>query len=396
MKILLIHNDYQQSGGERAAVQAQRSLLRRYGHELIDYARNNDEIRDYSTIAKALFFPRTLYSRRTYHELTKLLKSERPDVAHVHNVFPLMTPAVYHALADAHVPIVQTIHNFRFLCPNGLFFTHGQVCERCIHGNTLHAARLRCYRNSLPLSALYAATIALHRQTGTFSRIDRFIAFTEFTKGKLIEGGLASAEKIAVFGNFLPDPMPLVVASFRRPNQVLFLGRLSPEKGPETFIRAAEQLPEITFVVAGDGPERSRLEALAENYPARNVRFLGHVGADAKWDLLRQVQVTVVPSTCYENMPFAVLESWAVATPVIVSDIGSLPYVVTEGYDGLTFPPGDVNGLTACLQALLSDSNAAREMGYRGRLKVEREYSEAAHYNRLMVVYNALASGHSM
>lgn len=394
MRVLLVHNDYQQSGGERAAVQAQRTLLRRYGHTLIEYTRNNDEIRDYSTIKKALFFPRALYSRKTCRELTALIKSERPDVAHVHNVFPLMTPAVYHALADAHVPIVQTIHNFRFLCPNGLFFTHGRVCERCIHGNMLHAARLRCYRNSLPLSALYAATIALHRRAGTFGLIDRFIALTEFSKGKLVEGGLAPAEKIAVFGNFLPDPLPLVDEGCRRPNQVLFLGRLSPEKGPEVFVRAAETLPKITFLVAGDGPERFRMEALAENYPARNVRFLGHVGADAKWDLLRQVQVAVIPSTWYEHMPFAVLESWAVATPVIVSDIGSLPYVVTKGYDGLTFPAGDVNGLRACLQALLTAPDVAGEMGYRGRLKVEREYSEAAHYNRLLAVYDELAGAH--
>jgi len=394
MKILLVHNDYQQAGGERAAVQAQASLLRRRGHEVIEYARDNDEIRDFSTLEKALFFPRTLYSRATYRELTNLLKSERPDVAHVHNVFPLMTPAVYHALADHRVPIVQTVHNFRFLCPNGLFYTRGQVCERCIHGNTLHAARLRCYRDSLPLSALYAATIAFHRQIGTFSRIDRFITFTEFSKGKLIESGLAPAEKIDVFGNFLPDPLPLVDESRRRPNQVLFLGRLSPEKGPEIFVRAAEKLPQVSFLVAGDGPERPRIEALAENLPARNVRFLGHVGADAKWDLLRQVQATVTPSTCYENMPFAVLESWAVATPVIVSDIGSLPYVVAEGDDGLTFPTGAVDGLRACLQALLTEPNIAYKMGSRGRLKVEREYSEEAHYTKLMAVYDALAGKH--
>ena len=131
---------------------------------------------------------------------------------------------------------------------------------------------------------------------------------------------------------------------------------------------------------------------MAEKYPAQNVRFLGHVAAEAKWDLLRQVQAVVVPSTCYENMPLAVLESWAVATPVIVSAIGSLPYIVAEGDDGLTFPAGDVDDLRDCLQALLSDPGAAREMGHRGRLKVEREYSEIAHYNKLMAVYRSTIS----
>ena len=189
-------------------MQAQRGLLRRYGHGLIDYARNERDQR--LLTIESIFFLNAVLTKPTMSWQTA---PSNVPMSRVHNVFPLMSRQS-HALGDAHV-IVQTIHNFRFLCPNGLFFTRGQVCERCIHGNTLHAARLRCYRNSLPLSALYAATIALHRQTGTFSRIDRFIAFTEFTKGKLIEGGLAPAEKIAVFGNFLPDPMPLVVAARR-------------------------------------------------------------------------------------------------------------------------------------------------------------------------------------
>lgn len=387
MKILLVHNDYQQAGGERTAVQAQRRLLRQAGHHLIEYRRDNAEIEAYSPVEKALFFPRTIYSRRTVRELAELIEQERPDVAHVHNVFPLMTPAVYHVLASTHIPIVQTIHNFRFMCPNALFLTHGQVCERCKHGNTLHAVRLRCYRDSLPLSALYAATIGLHRQAGTFSRIDRFITFTEFSKRKLIEGGIAPAQKIDVLGNFLPDPLPAPDEHRRQPNEVLYLGRLSSEKGPELFVRAAAALPDTRFLVAGDGPERPRLEAFAQTLPARNVQFLGQVDATAKWDLLRRVQATVIPSTCYENLPFAVLESWAVATPVIVSAIGSLPYVVSDGIDGMTFPANDVDRLQARLQEMLADPILARQMGYHGRTKLEREYSEAVHYKKLMAVY---------
>lgn len=387
----MVHNRYQQTGGEHTAVAAQRTLLQRHNHQVIEYTRDNAEIDAYSLREKALFFPRTVHSQRTARELTELVQRERPDIAHVHNVFPLLTPTAYRALTAAGVPIVQTIHNFRLLCPNGLFLTHGQICERCKHGNTLHAVRLRCYRDSLPLSALYAATIGLHRQAGTFNHIDCFLTLTEFSKRKLLEGGLAPAEKIKVLGNFLADPLPIPDETCRQPNQVLFLGRLSSEKGPEVFVRAAADLPDTTFLVAGDGPERARLEALAQSLPTPNVRFLGQVGSEVKWDLLRSVQATVVPSTCYENLSYTVLESWAVATPVVVSDSGSFPYVVTNGADGLTFPVNDVQGLQAAIRALLSGPPRARQMGYHGRSKVEQEYSEAAHYAKLLAVYSSLA-----
>ncbi|HYF66017.1 MAG TPA: glycosyltransferase, partial [Herpetosiphonaceae bacterium] len=147
----------------------------------------------------------TVFSRPAYRRLRELVRRERPDVAHVHNVFPLLSPAVYRALRAEGVPIVQTIHNFRLLCPNALFFTRGAICERCKGGNMLHAVRLACYRDSRLLSALYATTIMAHRRAGTFAAIDRFIALTEFTAAKLVEGGIARPDRISVLGNFLAE-----------------------------------------------------------------------------------------------------------------------------------------------------------------------------------------------
>ena len=169
MKILQIHNDYQQAGGERTAVAAQRSLLESRGHAVLPFSADNAEIEGYSAVEKALFFPRTVFSRPIYRRLRELVRRERPDVAHVHNVFPLLSPAVYRALRAEGVPIVQTVHNFRLLCPNALFYTQGAICERCKGGNMLHAVRFACYRDSRLLSALYAGTIMLHRGAGSGS-----------------------------------------------------------------------------------------------------------------------------------------------------------------------------------------------------------------------------------
>jgi len=160
VKILIVHNHYQQPGGEQMAVEAQVSLLRERGHRVILYMRNNAEIERYGLWQKVIFFPKTIFSRRTYREIRALVMRERPDVAHVHNVFPLISPSVYWALKDSGVPVIQTVHNFRFLCPNALFYTHGRICERCKYGNTLHAVRWKCYRQSYILSTLYASLLA--------------------------------------------------------------------------------------------------------------------------------------------------------------------------------------------------------------------------------------------
>jgi len=176
MKILLIHNEYQLAGGERSAVNAQIDLLKEHGHQLVYYSRNNKEIETYHFNQKAAFFQNTIFSYRTVQEITRVIKEEKPDLAHIHNVFPLISPSVYQTLSRSGIPMVQTIHNFRFLCPNAYFFINNKICELCKMGNTVHAIPRKCFHNDYRLSALYALTIGLHRRLGTFDLIDRFIA----------------------------------------------------------------------------------------------------------------------------------------------------------------------------------------------------------------------------
>jgi len=391
MKILIVHNHYHQPGGEKVAVETQVSLLRERGHQVIRYTRHNAEIERYNLWQKAAFLPSTIFSRRTYRELRSLVAEERPDVAHVHNVFPLISPAVYRALRELGIPIVQTLHNFRFLCPNALFYTHGQICERCKLGNTFHAARLRCYRQSYILSSLYALSIGLHRRWGTFGMIDRFIALTEFTARKLVEGGLTTQDKVSVLGNFLSEPLPDPASFEDKKPYVMYLGRLSPEKGVGVLLHALDGLPELQVKIAGHGPHGEILREMAHRHRKGQVEFLGHVAGEMKWRLLREAMGAVVPSLWYETFALAALESMAVATPVVASDLGSLPYVVEDGKSGLLFRPGDSEDLRHKLAWLMAQPEKALSMGRYGREMVSSRYASNIHYRRLLQIYTEVA-----
>ncbi len=388
LSILVVHNRYQQAGGERVAVEALLALLRQKGHRVTSYERDNADIDTYGLPDKAVFIPNTIFSLRTYREVRELAARFKPDVAHIHNVFPLISPSVYTALADADIPIVQTLHNFRLLCPNALFYTHGHTCERCMRGNTLHAIPRRCYRESYALSALYAGVIGMHRLRRTWSLIDRYIALTQFTAQKLVESGLASPARVTVLGNFLPDPLPESGSLVQRDSYVVYVGRLSPEKGVDTLVRAMADVPQIHLKILGDGPDMCRLQALARRERLERVEFLGHVVGARKWDLMRHALATVVPSTWYEHLPFAILESFAVGTPVVASNLGSLPHIVEDDKSGLLFHTNDPEDLAQKLGWLAHHPKEASAMGHQGHQLIKARYSSGAHYEKLMAIYS--------
>ena len=392
-KILLVHNYYQQRAGEFSAVTRQIALLRQYGHDLIVYTKDNRTIKEFGLADKVKFMPNTVFSKQVYNEVMQRVQRTRPDVAHVHNVYPLLSPAIYRALKDAQVPIVQTLHNFRFLgCANSYFYIDGQICERCKYGNTLHAIKHRCYRDSYPLSALYAFTIALHRRLGTFRHIDRFIALNRFTAQMMIESGLATADKISVLGNFLAEPLPEPGSYSNRKPFFIFLGRLSPEKGIDVLIEAMASVPHLGLKVLGTGTEKERLERRAQVLGLDKVEFLGWVDGDEKWRLLREATATVVPSVCYEQFPSAALESLAVGTPVVGSNLGGLPSLVQHEETGLLFEAANSSDLAQQLKHLSASPHLAYEMGRRGRERVLSHYVASVHYEKLMAIYREVAN----
>ncbi len=392
-KVLVIHNSYQHFGGEDAAVQAQLQLLRSRGHEVILYSKQSSSIRDYSLRAQAIFFPTTVFNWNAYREIKALVRREKPDIAHVHNVFPLISPSAYMALQHSGIPIVQTLHNYRFLCPNAFFFTQGRVCELCKFGNTSHAVRLRCFHDSALLSGLYALTLALHRRIDTFRAISQFIALTQFTADQLVEGKVTSSDKVTVLGNPLPEPLPAAGAPNRRDGSIVYMGRLSEEKGVWTLLEAFRRQPEMRLIVMGDGPLAEPMRSYIREQGMRNVRMAGFVTGEAKWEMLRLAAACVVPSVCYECFPLSALESFAVGTPVIASRLGSLQHVVKDRENGYLFDPGDAADLGDKIARLLSNPDESATMGQAGHSMALQQYTASAHYEQLMRIYRTARHG---
>jgi glycosyltransferase involved in cell wall biosynthesis len=396
MRVLVVHNNYREPGGETAVYHAETALLLQHAHTVSTWRRDSVEIDGYNQVQKAALIINTLYNNRTYRELKAFIRTKRPDVAHVHNVFPLLSPSVYRALHDAGLPIVQTIHNFRLLCPNGLFYTNGQVCERCKTGNTSHAVRYKCFRNSRVLSAIYALSIGLHRRWGTFGLIDHFIALTEFSAHKFVESGLTTADKITILGNFLPDPLPAPGSFEKREPYIAYLGRLSIEKGVYILLDAITGIPGLGLKIAGDGPQAETLQTKARQKDIGGIEFLGYVAGENKRDLLTHAMATIVPSVWYENFPVAVLESLAVGTPIVASNLGCLPFIVAEGKNGRLFRPGDIQDLHEKLTWLAEHPAELLRMGQCGRQTVETKYSAGVHYQALISIYKQLRNKHMM
>jgi glycosyltransferase involved in cell wall biosynthesis len=388
MKVLLIHDFYQAYGGEDAVVVAERKLLEEHGNEVTSYTRHNDEIKSYKFQDKVKFFPDTIYSRRTNRELRALVRASRPDVAYIHNVFPLISPSVYHALHRLGGPMVQVVHDFRFWCPNGWFYIRGKICERCEHGNYLNAVRYRCYRDSYTLSALYSASIGINRLAGMLTKISAFICLTEFTKLKLLEVGLPE-DKLFIRPNFIDAAR--VTPRPGDGNYVVYLGRLSPEKGVWTLVRAFEALKDPLLKILGTGPLEAALKGYVRERGITNIEFVGFKTGLEKWALLKGSSFAVAPSECYETFGMVVLEAYVAGKPMIASDIGALHYIVRNGKSGLLFQPGSVADLSEKVRYLIQRPAEIQAMGRYGRRLVETEYGTDQAYMTLMGIFDKVS-----
>jgi glycosyltransferase involved in cell wall biosynthesis len=323
----------------------------------------------------------TVWNREVFRDLTALLQDFAPDLVHCHNTFPLISPAAYAAAGRLGIPVVQTLHNFRLLCLNGLFLREGRQCEDCLGRvvpwpGVLH----RCYRQSRQASTVVAAMLAVHRWRGTWKTgIDTYIAVSEFARAKFVAGGLP-AHRIIVKPNFLQqDPG----TGAHQGDFALYVGRLSPEKGVAPLIRLWERLaPRIPLRVIGSGP----LETLAADSPP-SVEWLGWQPREQVLAAMKDASFLVFPTECYEGFPMVLLEAMATGLPEIASSQGSLPEIIRDGESGVLVPPGDPEHWAHALQWAISHPKELAVMGQRGRQAFEDNYTQHSGYRRLSQVY---------
>jgi glycosyltransferase involved in cell wall biosynthesis len=383
MRILLAHTYYKLPGGEDGVFAAESALLRQSGHEVVEYREHNRRIDGLSPISAAA---KTVWNREAHASFSALLERERPDVCHFHNTFPIMSPAVFYAAKAQRIPVVVTLHNYRFLCPAATFLRDGKVCEQCLPSVFKWPAPLYgCYRESRPASAVTALMLGTHRMLGTWRRtVDAYIALTEFARAKFVRGGLP-AGKVMVKPNFVsPDPG----MSGEREDFALFVGRLMEEKGIATLLAAWRSLDiPMRLKIAGDGPLAGMVKEAATNDP--RIEWLGTISSDQVRAQMKRARVLVFPSIWYEGLPLTVLEAYATGLPVIASDLGSMVELIGHGETGVRFKPGDARELAGWIGWSWSNRNSVEAMGRRARQRYEDNFTAGANYRRLMEVYVA-------
>jgi glycosyltransferase involved in cell wall biosynthesis len=390
MKIMLVHNFYQHPGGEDRVFAQERRLLESHGHDVVTYQRSNSEELGRSALQK-LGLPMKLYwAADSYRCVQALLGKETPQVVHVHNTFFQISPAIFSACYEAGIPVIQTLHNFRLLCPAATYFRNGQICEQCRESGLWQGVWHACYRESRAATAAVAIMLAMHRRARTWiDKVTLHIVLTQFSRRKFTEGGLP-AEKIAVKPNFIsPDP-----GAKKEPGDgAVFVGRFWPEKGVATLLRAWQHLRvPISLRILGDGPLRGKLEQMAYDWGLSNVTFLGHVDNDVSQAAIKNARMLIFPSENYENFPVTIIEAMACGTPVVCSRLGVMQEIVTDRVTGLHFTPGDEADLADKLTWAWGHPDEVEAMGRAARREYEQKYTAETNYAALMSIYQQAIS----
>ncbi len=382
MRILTIHNKYQIRGGEDECREAEAGLLAAHGHQVRAIEFDNDGINPFNAAAIGI---QTAWSWPSYQRTLKEIRSWKPDLVSVHNFFPVASPSVYYAARKCNVRVIQTLHNYRLLCPNGTFFRDQRVCEDCCGKlvpwpGVLHS----CYRHSRAATIAVASMLAFHNLLKTWrTRIDMFIALTDFARKKFIEGGLP-AERLAVKPNFVwPDPGP----GEGKGDYLLFVGRLTEEKGTKVMIDAWKTAAcPGRLIVAGEGPLAALVAREASQTPS--IVHLGRRPLEEIYRLLGDARALVFPSTWYEGMPRIIVEALSRGTPVIASDLGSMTEMITEGRNGRHVEPGDAGSLARAMRSAFDRTEEMYSMRASARNEFELKYTAERNYDLLMGIYS--------
>ena len=397
MKIFLVHNFYGSTApsGENTAFVSEASLLRNRGHSIVEFTRNSDELLHqglYGTVRGALG---TVWNPLSLRKLKSALREIKPEIVHVHNTFPILSPSVLYATSDLDIPTVMTLHNYRIGCSAATALRKDEPCTLCLDKKSvLPALRYGCYRDSRIATLPVSLMIALHRAKNTWKKnIDAFITLTEFQREKMIQFGIPEAS-LFVKPQFLenpPEPLPWQ----RRESKAVFIGRLYPAKGIHILIDSWKKWGKSAapLEIIGDGPMRNELmNAAGKSEAASSISFLGNLSHAEAMRRLSSAKLLILPSLCFEGFPMVVQEAYAYGVPIAASNIGSLPYLIPENRSGTLFVPGNAESLLASVQPLLADDKQLRLLGAQAKQEFDSKYTAGKNYDILMSIYASAAA----
>ncbi|KYG82595.1 glycosyltransferase family 4 protein [Roseivirga echinicomitans] len=383
MKILQVHNIYKGKTGEETVVEEEKKILDRHGHCVIQFIKDNSDLDKYSKLDKIKILSSLHSSKSIGKELEEFIEKEKPDICHVHNTFPLITPIVYEVCKSKNVPVVQTLHNYKMVCTNSLLFRNGEVCEKCLNKSLYNSIKFKCYRNSYFATAAQAHVIQYHRNKGTWDNlIDRYVCLTEFQKEKVF--GDTLKDKVVVKPNFLAENNLVTV----REDFFLFVGRLNDSKGLQDLLYLFRRNTHSKFILIGksDNPEIFR--------DFKNVKHLGERNRDVVLENMRKCKAVIFPSKYYEGMPMVILEAFSLKKPVISRNRGAMASMINDGVNGLKYEIE--SGLIDAINKMEENSALVNQLGERAYLDYKENYTEEKGYENLINLYAEVLSSRSL
>lgn len=388
LRVLIVHNYYQFAGGEDTVVAQDAELLRKHGHQVYFYRRNNEELKQYSKWKKLLLPFTTFFSWKSYREVRRAIRDEHIDIVHVHNTLPLISYSVYYAAKKEKVKLVQTLHNFRLVCPNALFYRENRICEDCIQKGLGTSIKHGCYRGSKVQTAVVAVALKLHRILGTFQKPDAYIALTQFNKDKI--STIVDADKIYVKPNYLNVTIPEQISIEEEAySYYVYAARLETVKGIFVLLESFRNLPQEYLLILGTGPEEVQVKEYIAKYHMVNVVCKGFVEHERTLAYVSKAKAVIYPTLWYEGFPMTIVESFACGTPVIASDTPNLAEKIHNGINGWTYKTGNVQELCKAIQTLDSmDEESWGNMRNNAKLSYDRDFTETKVYQRMMEIYD--------
>jgi glycosyltransferase involved in cell wall biosynthesis len=388
-KILIVHNYYQIPGGEDTVVENESNMLRENGHDVVFYTRHNDEVKNRSVLGKITLFFESIFSIKTYREVKKTIKEEKIDIVHVHNTLPLISPSVYYAAFKRKVPVVQTIHNFRLICPGATLTRNGNICEDCVGNGLATALKHRCYRNSFLQTFSIGTMLKIHRMLKTYQRVNGYIALTEFNKNKLLNL-VCDDKKIYVKPNFVKYTSNIECEEREVENYFVFIGRLDKLKGIDLIIESWKDIKDTELIVLGDGPLKKELDSYIKDNKINHVKLLGFMKREEAFEIIKRAKAIIMASQWYEGFPMIIVESFSLGVPVIAGEIGNLGSIITHNENGLLFKYDSKEDLKEKIGMLINDKELNKELNEGAFKTFIENYEDKINYKYLCNIYSKL------
>ena len=380
MKILFVHNFYQIAGGEDAVYRNEMDLLKAHGHDVIEYTVDNASIN--SLWDKLSVMVKTIFSFSQYRKIKKILKDSSPDVVHVHNYFPLISPAVFYACKKMNIPVVHTLHNYRAVCPSALLMHDGKICEKSIQHSSWWAVKEKVYRNSFIGSFILTCMVEFHKKIGTWqNQVSYFISLTQFAKNKYIESGWPS-HKVLIKPNFIEDPLQDETPIKNKGGYAIYVGRLGEEKGIDLILKSWVNI-DFPLKIIGAGP----LQHAVEKSTCSNIEYLGLQQKDDVLRLVKNADFIVMASTWYEGFPMVLVEAMACGTCALVPNLGSMSEVIQANENGIYFEPGNSDDFIKQINWLIHNPTETNKMSANARKIYMSQYTAEKNYHQLYEIY---------